>query len=54
VSHPDLSIVIVSTNEARWLEKCLTTVYEHAGNVDLDVIVVDNNSVEDTRTTVGS
>jgi GT2 family glycosyltransferase len=40
----DLTIVIVSTNEAHWLDACLTTVYAHAGSASLDVVVVDNES----------
>jgi GT2 family glycosyltransferase len=40
----DLSIIIVSTNEAHWLERCLRTVYAHAGEANLDVAVVDNDS----------
>jgi GT2 family glycosyltransferase len=44
----DLSIVIVSTNEAHWLEACLTTVYAHAGSASLDVVVVDNESTDGT------
>ena len=45
----DLSIIIVSTNEARWLEPCLRTVFEHAGGARLDVVVVDNESTDGTR-----
>jgi GT2 family glycosyltransferase len=45
----DLAIVIVSTNEAHWLQACLTTVYAHAGDAKLDVIVVDNESTDGTR-----
>jgi len=48
MSPPDLSIIVVSTNEVSWLDRCLTTVYEHAGNLSLDVIVIDNNSVDGT------
>jgi N-acetylglucosaminyl-diphospho-decaprenol L-rhamnosyltransferase len=48
----DLSIVIVSTNEAHWLEACLRTVYEHAGGADLDVVVVDNESSDGTAAVV--
>ena len=44
----DLSIVIVSTNEAHWLDACLTTVYAHAGTASLDVVVVDNESSDGT------
>jgi GT2 family glycosyltransferase len=46
---PDLSIVIVSTNEAHWLDACLTSVYAHAGAAHLDVVVVDNESRDGTR-----
>lgn len=46
--EPDLSVVIVSTNEGHWLEACLRTVYAHAGGADLDVIVVDNESSDET------
>ena len=46
---PDLAIVIVSTNEAHWLERCLPTVFERAGRRALDVIVVDNASSDGTR-----
>jgi N-acetylglucosaminyl-diphospho-decaprenol L-rhamnosyltransferase len=45
----DLSIIVVSTNEARWLESCLRTIFEHAGDARLDVVVVDNGSTDGTR-----
>jgi GT2 family glycosyltransferase len=45
----DLAIVIVSTNEAHWLEACLTSVYAQAGTATLDVVVVDNESSDGTR-----
>jgi N-acetylglucosaminyl-diphospho-decaprenol L-rhamnosyltransferase len=50
----DLAIVVVSTNEAHWLERCLSTVFEHAGRARLDVIVVDNSSTDGTRELVQS
>ncbi len=50
----DLAIVIISTNEAHWLERCLPTVFEHAGEAVLDVIVVDNSSTDNTRELVES
>jgi N-acetylglucosaminyl-diphospho-decaprenol L-rhamnosyltransferase len=40
----DLAIIIVSTNEAHWLRPCLTTVFEHLGDISADVVVVDNDS----------
>lgn len=45
----DLSIVIVSTNEAHWLDDCLSSVFAHAGSARLDVVVVDNDSSDGTR-----
>lgn len=45
----DLAIVIVSTNEAHWLDACLTSVFTHAGSATLDVVVVDNESADGTR-----
>jgi N-acetylglucosaminyl-diphospho-decaprenol L-rhamnosyltransferase len=50
----DLAIVIVSANSARWLEPCLSTVFAHAGGARLDVVVVDNESTDDTRALIES
>ena len=44
----DLAIIIVSTNEAHWLRPCLSTVFEHTGDIDVDVVVVDNDSRDGT------
>jgi N-acetylglucosaminyl-diphospho-decaprenol L-rhamnosyltransferase len=45
----DLAIIIVSTNEAKWLRPCLTTLFERAGSLSLDVVVADNSSTDGTR-----
>jgi N-acetylglucosaminyl-diphospho-decaprenol L-rhamnosyltransferase len=45
----DLAIIIVSTNEAKWLRPCLSTVFERAGSIELDVVVADNESTDGTR-----
>jgi N-acetylglucosaminyl-diphospho-decaprenol L-rhamnosyltransferase len=50
----DLAVVIISTNEAHWLEPCLTTLYEHAGDIELDVVIADNESTDGTRELVES
>lgn len=50
----DLSIIIVSTNEAHWLEPALSTVFARAGTATLDVVVVDNGSTDGTRELVES
>ena len=45
----DLAVIIVSTNEARWLEPCLSTLFANLGDVQADVVVVDNASTDGTR-----
>jgi hypothetical protein len=50
----DLAIITVSTNEARWLRTCLSTVYEHAGDISLDVVIADNESTDGTQELVES
>lgn len=45
----DLAIIIVSTNEAHWLRPCLSSIVEHAGDIDLDVVVADNQSTDNSR-----
>src|SRR5215467_14417492 len=44
----DLAIIIVSTNEAHWLDANLRSVHEHAGELSLDIVVVDNASTDGT------
>ena len=50
-SH-DLAVIVISTNEAKWLSPCLGSVYEHAGSASLQVLVVDNQSTDGTRDVV--
>jgi GT2 family glycosyltransferase len=42
----DLAVVIVSYNSAPYLEPCLTTLYEHSGGIELDVVIADNESTD--------
>lgn len=44
MNKPDVTIVIVSWNTCDILRNCLRSVYESAGRVDLEVVVVDNAS----------
>lgn len=44
----DLAVIIVSTNEGKWLSACLTTVFAQAGDISLDVVVTDNDSTDGT------
>jgi GT2 family glycosyltransferase len=52
--QPDVAIIIVSTNEAKWLEPCLSTVFDHGGDAKLDVVVIDNESTDGTAELVAS
>jgi len=45
----DLAIIIVSTNEAKWLRPCLESISRRAGDIDLDVVIADNESTDGTR-----
>ena len=40
----DVCVIIVSHNGKRWLDAALGTLYASAGDLDLDVVVVDNGS----------
>ena len=42
----DLAVIIVSFNSARWLVPCLNSVYAHAGECDIELVVVDNGSTD--------
>jgi hypothetical protein len=53
-STADLAVITVSTNEAHWLRGALPSVFEHAGDAKLDVVVVDNSSTDGTREIVES
>jgi N-acetylglucosaminyl-diphospho-decaprenol L-rhamnosyltransferase len=43
-----LSVIIVSANSASWLRPCLATVFERAGGLDLDVVVVAAGCTDET------
>jgi hypothetical protein len=45
----DLAVIVVSTDHARWLPRCLATVREHAGPIELDLVVVDNGVTGETQ-----
>lgn len=48
----DLAVIVTSLNEAHWLRPCLRSVFERAGDLDLQVLVVDIDSTDDTRALV--
>jgi GT2 family glycosyltransferase len=44
----DLAVIVVSTNDVDWLRPCLTTVFDRAGELELDVVIADNDSTDGT------
>jgi GT2 family glycosyltransferase len=50
----DLAIISVSTGESHWIRRLLPTIYAHAGDIRLDVVVVDNDERDDTAEVVGN
>lgn len=50
----DIAIITVSTSEAQWLRPCLKTVFAHMGDVSADVVVVDNESRDETAELVAT
>lgn len=44
----DLSVIIVSWNVRERLAECLRSIFANAGNLDLEVLVVDNASADQT------
>jgi len=48
MNSPDLTISIVSYNTRNLLRDCLNSVYENVKNINFEVIVVDNNSIDDS------
>jgi GT2 family glycosyltransferase len=43
-----VAVIIVSANNGQWLRPCLRTVFERAGEVDLDVVVVASGCTDET------
>jgi N-acetylglucosaminyl-diphospho-decaprenol L-rhamnosyltransferase len=43
-----LAVIIVSANSARWLRPCLASLFNHAHDVDLDVVVVASGCTDET------
>ncbi|MEZ4671219.1 MAG: glycosyltransferase [Anaerolineae bacterium] len=49
---PTVSIVIVNYNTREPLRRCLQSIHVERGDIDVEVIVVDNNSNDDSATMV--
>ena len=50
----DLAIITVSTNESHWIRALLPTVFQNMGDISADVIVVDNDSQDETADLVAN
>ncbi len=50
----DLAVIVVSANDASWLQACLSSVYAHAGPLELEVFVVANACTDGTGELVRS
>lgn len=48
----DVSVIIVNWNTKGLLRDCLSSVYEHAGEVDYEIIVIDNASTDGSASMV--
>jgi GT2 family glycosyltransferase len=44
--NPDISVIIVSWNAKKYLYKCLSSIYKTAGDLSIEIIVVDNYSTD--------
>jgi N-acetylglucosaminyl-diphospho-decaprenol L-rhamnosyltransferase len=40
----ELAVIVVSYNSREWLGPCLSSVLAHSGEIELDIVVVDNQS----------
>ncbi len=44
----ELSIVIVNWNSWEYIDKCLSSIRKHAADISLEIIVIDNNSSDNS------
>ncbi|MFA5070133.1 MAG: glycosyltransferase family 2 protein [Patescibacteria group bacterium] len=47
-SKIELSVIIVSWNTGRLIENCLKSIYKTVSHIDFEIIVIDNNSSDNT------
>lgn len=50
----DVSIIIVSYNASSYLKECLDSIFKFTKNITFEIIVVDNNSPDDSLTVAKS
>ncbi len=47
-ANPELSIIIVNYNSGKYLAKCLKSIKQNIKNIEYEIIIVDNNSTDDS------
>ena len=50
----DVSIIIVNYNTINLTKQCLDSIFEHTKDITLQIIVVDNNSTDDSVKILGN
>lgn len=44
----DISIIIVNFNTAKMTGECIESIYKHIHGIDFEIILVDNNSTDNS------
>jgi len=47
--NPEVSVVIVTWNSGGEITRCVSSVIEYSGNINTEIIIVDNNSSDNTK-----
>ncbi|MBK8981379.1 MAG: glycosyltransferase family 2 protein [Ignavibacteria bacterium] len=47
--NPEVSVVIVTWNSGGEIARCVNSVIKNSGNINTEIIVVDNNSTDNTK-----
>ena len=45
----ELSVIIVNYNGVHYLKDCIDSLYQNLSNIAFEIIVLDNNSTDDSR-----
>ena len=53
-SPAELAVVIVNYNSGAYLERCLASLQAHRGDLDIDVLVVDNASADGSQSAIAA
>ena len=48
INNPEVSIIIVNYNTKEYTAQCIQSIYSHPPLPDFEIILVDNNSTDDS------